>query len=128
MSKSVLRVIIPAVLILALAAGGLYVLNTPSSAEAASISASGVIEADEISIAAEISGRVAEVMVDKGDSVAAGDPLFRFEDQTLQLQRQQTATAGASASADAARGAPYRPKRHSRFERPLGAGHGSGGA
>jgi membrane fusion protein YbhG len=101
MSHSPLRVIIPAVLVLALAAGGLYVLNAPPSAEAATISASGVIEADEVSISPEISGRVVEVMVDKGDAVAAGDPLFRFDNQTLQLQRQQTVTAGASAAADA---------------------------
>jgi HlyD family secretion protein len=101
MSKSVLRVIIPAVLVLALAAGGLYALNAPPKAEAASISASGMIEANEVSIAPEISGQVVEVMVAKGDTVAAGDPLFRFDDKTLQLQRQQTVTAGASAAADA---------------------------
>jgi multidrug resistance efflux pump len=96
-----IRIIIPAVVLLALAAGGLYYLNRPSPAEAATIQASGVIEAEEIAIAPEVGGRVIEVLVDEGQPVAAGDPLFRFDDEALQIQRQQAVAAGAAAEAKA---------------------------
>lgn len=95
------RIIVPAIVLLGLAAGGLYYLNRPTTAEAATIQASGVIEAEEISIAPEVGGRVIEVLVDEGQAVAAGDPLFRFDDEALQIQRQQAVAAGASAEAAA---------------------------
>jgi len=95
------RIIVPAVVLLALTAGALYYLNRPSSAEAATIQASGVVEAEEVSVAPEVGGRVIEVLVDEGDSVAAGDPLFRFDDEALQIQRRQVLTAGESAQANA---------------------------
>jgi HlyD family secretion protein len=95
------RIIVPALVLLAAAAGGLYYLNRPAPAEAAAIQASGVIEAEEISIAPEVGGRVTAVLVDEGQSVKAGDPLFRFDDEALQIQRQQAAAAGAAAEAEA---------------------------
>jgi multidrug resistance efflux pump len=53
------------------------------------IIASGVIEADEISIAAEISGKIAEVNIQEGSSVKAGDLLFIMEDDLLLKQKEQ---------------------------------------
>jgi HlyD family secretion protein len=51
------------------------------------LTASGTIEAVEISVSPEIGGKVAEVYVDEGDEVQTGDPLFRLDDTLLQAQR-----------------------------------------
>jgi len=64
-----------------------------------SLSASGVVETVEVAVAPELSGRVAEVYVEKGDSVQAGDPLFRLQDEVLEAQRKQAAVAFESAEA-----------------------------
>ncbi|MBU0511074.1 MAG: efflux RND transporter periplasmic adaptor subunit [Chloroflexi bacterium] len=61
------------------------------------IQASGVVEAIEIVVAPELGGRVAEVLVDEGDKVQAGDPLFRLENEILDAQRRQ-AVAGHEAA------------------------------
>ncbi len=53
-----------------------------------SLAASGTIEAIEIAISSELSGKVTEVYVDEGDSVHAGDVLFRLDDTLLQAQRR----------------------------------------
>lgn len=53
------------------------------------IIASGVIEADEISIAPEINGKIAEVYIQEGSSVKAGDLLFTLEDDLLLKQKEQ---------------------------------------
>jgi HlyD family secretion protein len=52
------------------------------------IQASGQIEATEVVIASEISARIIEVLVDEGDTVKAGDPLFRLDDSLLLAQKQ----------------------------------------
>jgi len=61
------------------------------------LQASGVIEATELTIAPELSGRVIEVAVDEGDGVQAGDLLFRMDDSLLQAQRQAAQAALTSA-------------------------------
>lgn len=95
------RILIPAIVLLAIVAGALYYLNRPSTAEASTIRASGVVEAEEVSIAPEVGGRVIEVLVEEGQAVAAGDALFRFDDKALLIQRRQVLTAGESAQANA---------------------------
>jgi HlyD family secretion protein len=69
------------------------------------IQASGIVEATQILISSEMSGRVAEVFVQLGDSVQPNDPLFRLEDDLLTAQRDQAtaALAAAQANLDAAR-------------------------
>jgi len=66
---------------------------------AAVLAASGVVETVEVSVAPELGGRVAEVFVDEGDEVKAGDALFRLEDDLLVAQRAQAAAAHDSALA-----------------------------
>lgn len=105
------RHIAPGLLIVALAgllqaradaAGiGLSLLHRAPAVATAPLQASGVIEATEISIGPEVGGRVVEVLAGEGDAVAAGQPLFRFDDQALQVERQLAATSGASAEAAA---------------------------
>lgn len=53
------------------------------------VSGNGRIEATEIDIAAKMAGRVAEVLVDEGDYVAAGQVVARMDPQTLLAQRAE---------------------------------------
>ncbi|HVN16963.1 MAG TPA: HlyD family efflux transporter periplasmic adaptor subunit [Anaerolineales bacterium] len=84
----------------------LLILSTVScgSANSAAIQASGLIEATEIAVAPELSGRVVEVSVNEGDPVKAGDPLLRLDDSLLQSEKQaaQAALDSANASVKAA--------------------------
>ncbi len=59
--------------------------------------ASGFIEGEEVTVASEMSGRVSEMLVDRGDTVQAGDVLIRLDDAALQSQRAE-AEAGLSAA------------------------------
>jgi HlyD family secretion protein len=61
------------------------------------IVASGFIEGTEVTIASESSGRIAEMLVDRGDAVQKGDILARLDDAVLQSQRLE-AEAGLSAA------------------------------
>jgi HlyD family secretion protein len=77
------------------------VLGTVGCANANSpaMQASGQIEAKEIAVAPELSGRVVEVSVKEGDSVKAGDPILRLDDSLLQSQKQAAQAALDSANA-----------------------------
>ena len=57
------------------------------------LKASGTISAAEVKVAAQLSGAVAEVMVEEGGSVKAGDTLFRLDDALLQAQYEQASAA-----------------------------------
>ena len=98
--KRVLR-IVPVVIILSLAAAGAYYWQAQSSSVPGSLSASGTVEATQILIGPEMAGRVAEVMVDEGATVHAGDVLVRLDDQGLMAQRQSVQAAGQAAEAGA---------------------------
>ena len=49
-----------------------------------SLTASGSIETVEVTSSPELGGKVAEVLVDEGTTVKAGDILFRLDDALLQ--------------------------------------------
>ncbi len=61
------------------------------------IVASGFIEGEEVIVAPQVSGRIAEMLVERGDTVQAGDVLVRLDDALLQNQRLE-AEAGLSAA------------------------------
>jgi multidrug efflux pump subunit AcrA (membrane-fusion protein) len=82
-------------IILSLLVGILLVSCGPADSEA--LQASGLIEATEISVSPEMSGKVAEVLVDEGNSVAAGDQILRIEDELLEAQRQAAEASVATA-------------------------------
>ncbi len=63
------------------------------------LTASGTIEAEELAIAAELSGRVARVAVAEGDEVQAGQVLFVLDDSLLQAQYDQAQAALEAARA-----------------------------
>jgi HlyD family secretion protein len=81
------------VLFLVLSAAGCQTTNDST------IQASGQIEATEIAVASELSGRVVEVFVAEGDSVRAGDPLLRLADNLLLSEKQAAKAALVSAHA-----------------------------
>ncbi|MHB8776177.1 MAG: HlyD family secretion protein [Anaerolineales bacterium] len=80
----------------------LFAILTAScgSADSTAVQASGQIEAKEIAIAPELSGRVVEVNVTEGNSVKAGDPLLRLDDSLLLSEKQVAQAALDSASAN----------------------------
>jgi multidrug resistance efflux pump len=57
------------------------------------ISASGVVEAVEVSISPEVSGTVTEIYVMEGDVISAGDPVLQIENEVLQAQFDQAQAA-----------------------------------
>lgn len=83
-------VIILAVAVLLAGAYYLYSVTRPANS---ALTASGTVEATEILIAPEISGKVTEVLVNQGDIVKAGDVLFRLDDTLPQAQRNVTVAA-----------------------------------
>jgi len=75
--------------------------------ESEALQASGQIEATEISIAPELSGRVVDVYAAEGDAVQTGDPLLKLDGSLLQSEKQsaQAALDSANAHVDAAQAA-----------------------
>ena len=71
--------------------------NTPTNGP---ITASGFIEGEEVIVAPELSGRISEMLVDRGDTVQAGAVLVRLDDATLQSQRSEAEAGLALARAN----------------------------
>ncbi len=64
------------------------------------IVASGFIEGEEVMVAPEVSGRIAAMLVERGDAVQAGDVLVRLDDALLQNQRLEAEAGLAAAQAN----------------------------
>jgi HlyD family secretion protein len=84
--KPGLRIIVPALLIAVAAAGGGYVWwqHRPPPLPAGIAFGNGRTEADEIDIDTKFAGRVAEVMVDEGAVVKAGQVVARMDSRDLE--------------------------------------------
>jgi multidrug resistance efflux pump len=67
-----------------------------------SIVASGFIEGEEVVVASEFSGRIAEIPVARGDQVETGDVLVRLDDATLQSNLLEAEAGLAAAEANLA--------------------------
>ena len=67
------------------------------------LTASGFIEGEEVIVAPEVSGRIAEMLVERGDRVQAGDVLVRLDDAVLQSRRLEAEAGLAAARANLAR-------------------------
>jgi HlyD family secretion protein len=85
------RVLIPIIIFIVLAIGGiaLYFGQGAKGSGNGFIVASGTVEAAETSIAAELSGRVVEVLAENGQDIEVGTVLLRLDDTLLQAQRAQ---------------------------------------
>ncbi|MBI3732968.1 MAG: efflux RND transporter periplasmic adaptor subunit, partial [Chloroflexi bacterium] len=101
------RRIIPVVLLLIIV-GGYYLYSTgrlpigTAGATTANTLASGFIEGEEFSVAAEIGGRIEALSVGEGDSVTAGQELARLDRSLLDAQIKQAQAALDTAKAQVA--------------------------
>ncbi len=57
-------------------------------AEPGALQATGIIQAEEVNVASEYGGRIAELAVEEGDRVAAGQLLIRLDTELLDAQIQ----------------------------------------
>ena len=79
------------VVVLALAGGGYYAwlkLRPPGLPEGIA-SGNGRIEGTEIDVDAKIPGRIADILVEEGDFVKAGQVLVHMDTRTLEAQRRE---------------------------------------
>jgi HlyD family secretion protein len=95
------------IVILVVLVGGYFGMRALLNKGSTALTASGTIEAIEVTIAPEIGGKVTDVSVDEGAPVKAGDMLFRLDDTLLQAQRAVTVanldlTRAAASTADSA--------------------------
>ncbi|MBN2677453.1 MAG: biotin/lipoyl-binding protein, partial [Anaerolineaceae bacterium] len=84
-------------LVLALLTGGYFGIKALTADKENGLFASGTIEADQVTIAPEIGGKVTEVTVMEGMRVKTGDVLFRVDDSLLLAQRDVAAANLAQA-------------------------------
>ena len=87
--RSRLRRVVPLLIVLALLAGGYWWWQGRAETVNGGDVVSGTIEATEVTVAAEVSGRVTMVNAAEGDIVRAGQELVVFDTALLQAQRQQ---------------------------------------
>lgn len=80
----ILKVIVAAAVVIALAAALLYSQMRPEP-----LRVSGFIESHEVRIGSRVGGRVAQVLVEEGDTVHAGEALVRLEPFDLLEKRAQ---------------------------------------
>lgn len=94
--------IVPIILVIAVLAGaGWWAWTTygpGAKAAAAALGGSGTIEADQIAITPQVSGRVVSAPSQEGVAVKKGDVLYKLDDSVLKLSVEQ-----AQAGVDAAR-------------------------
>lgn len=111
------RRIIPILLLVTAAiAAGWYFSQARSAASNGKITASGTVEANSISVASEMVGKVAEVLVVEGEAVKAGQILVRFSNSLLEAQLNQALATQAQAQANydlVAAGAPAEQRQAS---------------
>ena len=83
-----------------------FLLSACATAETGKFTASGSFSAVDTSIAPELSGKVTEVSVLEGESVTAGQTLFKIDAEVSQAQYDQAAAAvsAAQAAVEASRG------------------------
>ena len=96
------RRILPVVLLLVVlaAAGYWYFELRPAQQSTGALSASGTIEASQVQISPELSGKIMEVMVSEGDRVQAGQELVRLDQTLLLAQLEQARAAQAQSQAN----------------------------
>ncbi len=111
MKAKKLAIVLLSLILLTLAGCDSNSADFGGSNKSSEIMASGVIEADQITIASELDGRVSEVLVEEGTKVTAGDLVVVLADDLLITQKSQVQAQlesalaqleGAKAAQDAA--------------------------
>jgi len=101
MHRERIRSILPVALLVVLVVAALIYLTAVSGDGGGPLSASGTVEAVQVGVASEISGRVVEVLVEEGQTVKSGDPLLRLDSRLLEAQRERAVAGGKAAVAAA---------------------------
>ena len=84
------RIIIIIVWVLAAIVFGYWFLTTRDKpSEVSTLTGSGTVEATEVTIAPEVSGRITEVFFNQGDQVNSGESLFILDNTLLAAQLKQ---------------------------------------
>ncbi|MBM3122243.1 MAG: HlyD family efflux transporter periplasmic adaptor subunit [Chloroflexi bacterium] len=96
-----IRRVAPIVVFGGLVVAGLIYLTLVSGEGKGPLTASGTVEAVQVGVASEVSGRVLEVLVEEGESVRAGDPVLRLDSRLVEAQRERAVAAGEAAVAAA---------------------------
>jgi RND family efflux transporter MFP subunit len=75
------------------------VVTARRAALSATLSATGFVEATEVTVTSKVTGRIAEIMVDEGDTVRRGQTLIRLDtpDLAANLQAAQSGQSAAQA-------------------------------
>ena len=81
--------------------GGYYGVRALTGGSNGALKASGTIEATTVNVSPELSGKVQQVLVDEGQTVQLGQPLFRLDSTLLSAQRD-AAAAGLQVAQTAA--------------------------
>lgn len=86
---------------------GLMLAGCTTADKSGSLAASGVIEANELSITPELGGAITVIDADEGDPVSAGDLLFSLDDSlyTAEMDNLDAALDAANAQIDLAEAA-----------------------
>jgi len=94
------RIILPVfLLVISLVAGAWFIWQQAQPVEDTTLQGSGSVEAVEVIVSPEISGRVVEVLAVEGQAVLAGDALFRLDGAYLEAQQNQAETSLAATQA-----------------------------
>lgn len=88
MKKSRMR-FVPIVIMIAVAAMGVYWFTTRAANQVQGLKASGSIEATDVTVSPEIGGRVVAVLATDGDPVKQDQPVVQLDDTLLQAQLRQ---------------------------------------
>jgi HlyD family secretion protein len=96
--------IIPILLVIAVLGGGGYwawtTYGPAAQAAASELGGSGTIEADQIAVTSQVSGRITVAPAQEGVSVKKGDVLYRLDDSLLKLSVAQAMSGVAAAKAN----------------------------
>ena len=98
----IVRLIVLLVVVSLVAAGAWYYLNQEAAEASGPLTASGTIEADAVTLSAQVPGRIVEVKVDEGQPVTTGAAMVVLDGATLAAQRQQAQAQVAAANANVA--------------------------
>ena len=79
-------------IVLVVLTGAYFGIRALLAKDDGALTASGTIEAVQVTISPEIGGKVARVLVEEGDLVQAGDELLRLDDSLLQAQHDLAVT------------------------------------
>jgi multidrug resistance efflux pump len=122
MSRRVVLISLGVLAIVGAAVAGIYyVVNpTPAQPEVDDLTASGFIEAEEVTIAPELGGRVVELLVEEGDVVSPNQVVARLDGSLLEAQIEAAQAGLDMANAQLARAqAGARPEQIRQAEAEL---------